>query len=73
MWDLIVSVPDHCVSFYVRTTFYLRAIYECRKSKLKMLFNMKNFITITSAKTLKSDNLGQKCQQAHAVLFRPSK
>ena len=31
---------------------------------------MKNCITITSAKILKSDNLGQKCQQAHAEVYR---
>ena len=42
MWDLIVSVPDHCLSFYSETNFltltafnllYLKVIYKgCFKS-----------------------------------------
>ena len=30
MWDLIVSVPDHCLSFYFRKTFskFYRRHYE---------------------------------------------
>ena len=24
MWDLIVSVPDHCLSFYFESTAYLK-------------------------------------------------
>ena len=24
MWDLIVSVPDHCLSFYFESTTYLK-------------------------------------------------
>ena len=24
MWDLIVSVPDHCLSFYFELTAYLK-------------------------------------------------
>ena len=29
MWDLIVSVPDHCLSFYF--TIIAGAIYNCLK------------------------------------------
>ena len=24
MWDLIVSIPDHCLSFYFESTAYLK-------------------------------------------------
>ena len=30
MWDLIVSVPDHCLSFYITTGLYelIRVLYD---------------------------------------------
>ena len=32
MWDLIVSVPDHCLSFYLALTIYMikvcRSVYQ---------------------------------------------
>ena len=28
MWDLIVSVPDHCLSFYFTKTNYCVHIYD---------------------------------------------
>ena len=34
MWDLIVSVPDHCLSF----TFTLNHIKNCIKSDFKDMF-----------------------------------
>ena len=40
MWDLIVSVPDHCLSFYFVLTESVRADGRChpqRLSKMKSL------------------------------------
>ena len=36
MWDLIVSVPDHCLSFYIVTQILLQALAF---TKWKILFN----------------------------------
>ena len=52
MWDLIVSVPDHCLSFYFPIQFgttYM-AFNECIfnsiiKTLLGMLFQIINFIS----------------------------
>ena len=30
MWDLIVSVPDHCLSFYSAEPLYLHMVYVFR-------------------------------------------
>ena len=39
MWDLIVSVPDHCLSFYLTSLFmiFLKTVLE-RRSKFKSLY-----------------------------------
>ena len=37
MWDLIVSVPDHCLSFYFVCLEHLRIIYFMIKSLQKMV------------------------------------
>ena len=37
MWDLIVSVPDHCLSFY------FRPIKKCRKSNVSEWNRFKNY------------------------------
>ena len=42
MWDLIVSVPDHCLSFYLATnviiTFvtlrFIKNVYSCKRRTL---------------------------------------
>ena len=31
MWDLIVSVPDHCLSFYFILNLYTKINYKTRK------------------------------------------
>ena len=33
MWDLIVSVPDHCLSFY-----FTEETYEKKNKKRKLIF-----------------------------------
>ena len=47
--------------------FYMRDIFVCRKLEFKNAIQVEKCITgtITYAKILKSDKLGQKCLQAH--------
>ena len=40
IWDLIVSVPDHCLSFYF--TDHLHAGVRCRKIKFCPTGNVSN-------------------------------
>ena len=42
MWDLIVSVPDHCLSFYFSS--YLDVVFVCFKSESTAT----NIVCITS-------------------------
>ena len=37
MWDLIVSVPDHCLSFYFKfaTRTYIKREFDSKMSKTK--------------------------------------
>ena len=42
MWDLIVSVPDHCLSFYFANMFYTGPInkdpvYHCYHERFSLL------------------------------------
>ena len=37
MWDLIVSVPDHCLSFYF---FFIESVILCHYSLSKLLSAM---------------------------------
>ena len=37
MWDLIVSVPDHCLSFYFRTLTPVFVFF-----KVKLLYSSEN-------------------------------
>ena len=37
MWDLIVSVPDHCLSFYFTTTFLRVATTSIRQRTMPEL------------------------------------
>ena len=37
IWDLIVSVPDHCLSFYFDISFYLKTICLIRLMKKMLL------------------------------------
>ena len=39
MWDLIVSVPDHCLSFYFESVFVLvRYIFNFHSNKANFKF-----------------------------------
>ena len=38
MWDLIVSVPDHCLSFYFPTTYWLPKLHK-RPYKARYIAN----------------------------------
>ena len=40
MWDLIVSVPDHCLSFYVSTSFGM-VVAHCGFSRVKIFMQWK--------------------------------
>ena len=33
MWDLIVSVPDHCLSFYFAYTYFIKDVSEIEKNE----------------------------------------
>ena len=37
MWDLIVSVPDHCLSFYFFNNFLLQDTLDTRSIKINIL------------------------------------
>ena len=43
MWDLIVSVPDHCLSFYF--TYFLVVIYYVFDAKIQNFWLM---VAVTS-------------------------
>ena len=42
MWDLIVSVPDHCLSFYFDQILYRKAKHYC-------VFAIKRLVTCSSS------------------------
>ena len=50
MWDLIVSVPDHCLSFY----FTLKAIFHVESGMSYSLFQYAVVILITLEKLCQS-------------------
>ena len=52
---------------------HIRGILYAENQNLKMLFNKGNCVTVTSADILKSDKLGQKCQEAHVEICCLSK
>ena len=53
IWDLIVSVPDHCLSFYFACLFFFQKAYNLKKEADK--FNQKYLIK--SVKTNRKFNL----------------
>ena len=38
MWDLIVSVPDHCLSFYFENTMKLQSCFQRYRNRLPANF-----------------------------------
>ena len=40
MWDLIVSVPDDCLSFYFEKYFWISTISGFRCDPLELLFSV---------------------------------
>ena len=36
MWDLIVSVPDHCLSFYFEN-YEISSLYHCRHGPVRFI------------------------------------
>ena len=51
MWDLIVSVPDHCLSFYFtcdRIVFYLLVVFFSKRYQVISKFQSFDFITTQS-------------------------
>ena len=55
MWDLIVSVPDHCLSFYfinlIEWTFKVDLILQITKDRLSSLLETQNDIDVGLVKT----------------------
>ena len=37
MWDLIVSVPDHCLSFYFLPGAFIFIFHTCLKSSILII------------------------------------
>ena len=45
MWDLIVSVPDHCLSFYFDEEWLACFVFKAM-SNLPNLYNMDEYSTV---------------------------
>ena len=66
MWDLIVSVPDHCLSFYFdcvhNMTFFnfAYAIYLILSPPSKTMLNRKYVIYLNKYKVLLSKNVSKQ-------------
>ena len=53
MWDLIVSVPDHCLSFYLSVSLSADIAYMCIPSQItcncySKVFNAFNVFKVSS-------------------------
>ena len=50
MWDLIVSVPDHCLSFYFSTILKNFCQNICNKTANKANFHFSNYKSVETLK-----------------------
>ena len=63
MWDLIVSVPDHCLSFYFKTNKAFIFIKTCKEEEEEKKKKKKKKKISTVVHTLKSEY-----QQEHRTI-----
>ena len=54
MWDLIVSVPDHCLSFYFPTMYWLPKLHKKKTYKARFIANSSYCTTTELSKLLTS-------------------
>ena len=59
MWDLIVSVPDHCLSFYFSTMYWLPKLHKT-PFKARFIANSSSCTTTEISKLLTSVSLLSK-------------
>ena len=69
MWDLIVSVPDHCLSFYFENAIRELFIMHLQKETRLVIIRKCTF----KLKTSLSLKAGGYILNSHLALFQPSK